>query len=480
MPQLRIKSGVDAGQVFEINSDSAKLGRDPTCQIQLNDVGISREHAEIYRVGEMYFIRDLGSRNGIMVNEMNIEDELLRDGDILRIASFVLVFEGTASAAEGHGDHFYNGENDASETIVMSSRDVVLDQSGNNSIHKATQKMTGLMREVDKGSLLMEKTLDLITEFVDVQEIFIFLLEPGHRLAQKAYRSLDRQGKGKASRSIVLRAIKEKQPIVTANAKDDFRFKGESSILLKNVTSVLCCPLMAIGQDMGVIYLNNGPMHKAFNKDSAEIVFSIGTQLAMALKALELRFRESNTSSRSVRLVAEAVERFMPTLKGRGARVAETTQTLGKLVGLKKHQLANLHVASYLHHLGYMESAKATAFDLEAIQNDTTYPEHTVKMLKEHNCYTESIAIIENHRFRLDGKGSPQKIHVPSWTVESQLLSLAVMIDNRLNLPMTFGAEPEAVGHLADRIIQEGTHHITRPIVKFFEKAWKKGLILNS
>jgi len=479
MPQLRIKSGKDAGQVHEINNDSAKLGRDPSCQIQLNDSGISREHAEIYRVGEMYFIRDLGSRNGIMVNEMNIEDELLRDGDTLRIASYVLVFEGTASAAEGHDDHFYNGDHDPAETMVMSAKDFAPNKSESIEIHKANQKMAALMRETEKGSVLLEKTLDLIQEFIDVEEVFIFLLEPGHRLAQKAYRSTDKQSKGKASRSIVLRAIKEKQPIVTANAKDDFRFKSESSILLKNVTSVLCCPLIAIGQEMGVVYLNNGPLHKSFNKDSAEIVLSIATQLAMALKAMELRFRESNISIHSVNLVAESVERFMPTLKGRASRVAETTQILGKLLGLKKHQLTNLHAASCLHHLGYMESAKTKEFDLDAIRGDQSYPKHTAKILNDHHCYSESVSIIEQHRYRLDGKGTPKKLHVPSWTVESQLLSLAVEIENRLNLPLTFGAEPEPVGKVAKYIIAEGTNLVTRPVVKVFEKAWKKGLIMQ-
>lgn len=477
MPQLRIKSGKDAGQIFEINHDSAKIGRDPSCQIQLNDSGISREHAEIYRVGEMFFIRDLGSRNGIMVNEMNIEDELLRDGDTLRVASYVLIFEGTASAAEGHGDHFYSGDHDPAETIVMSAKDFSSPKAENNEIHKANQQMATLMRETEKGSVLMEKTLDLIQEFIDTEEIFIFLLEPGHRLAQKAYRSTDKQSKGKASRSIVLRAIKEKQPIVTANAKDDFRFKSKSSILLKNVTSVLCCPLIAIGQEMGVIYLNNGPTHKSFNKDSAEIVLSIATQLAMALKAMELRYRENNISSHSVSLIAETVERFMPTLKGRASRVAATTQTMGKLLGLKRHQLANLHAASCLHHLGYMESKE---FDYDAIISDKDYPKHTVKMLSEHHCYSECLQIIEQHKYRLDGKGVPEKLHVPSWSVEAQLLGLAVEIDNRLNLPLTFGGEPEAVGKLAKSIIADGTTLVTRPIIKVFEKAWKKGLVLNN
>ena len=107
-----------------------------------------------------------------------------------------------------------------------------------------------------------------------------------------------------------------------------------------------------------MIYLNNGPSHKSFNKDSAEIVLSIGTQLAMGLKAMELRFREHNISTNSVNLVAETVERFMPTLKGRAERVTTSLKHPRQTFGLKRHQLSNLHAASCLHHLGYMETAK--------------------------------------------------------------------------------------------------------------------------
>ena len=69
---------------------------------------------------------------------------------------------------------------------------------------------------------------------------------------------------------------------------------------------------------------------------------------------------------------------------------------------------------------------------------------------------------------------NPIKCTFPSWTVEAQLLGLAVEIENRLNLPLSFGGESEAVGNLAKSIIADGTQIVTRPIIKVFEKAWKK------
>ncbi|MDP7133389.1 MAG: FHA domain-containing protein, partial [Planctomycetota bacterium] len=69
------------------------LGRDPECGIQLFDNAASRNHAEVFRIGEMCFVRDLGSRNATFVNEEKIEEELLRVGDKIRIGSTVIVFE---------------------------------------------------------------------------------------------------------------------------------------------------------------------------------------------------------------------------------------------------------------------------------------------------------------------------------------------------------------------------------------------------
>ena len=93
MPTIRIKTGANAGQVFEVGEAPLIVGRDDRAEIQVLDQGISRRHAEVFRMGEMYFIRDLDSRNGTFVNEERVKEELLRDGDEVRIGSTILVFD---------------------------------------------------------------------------------------------------------------------------------------------------------------------------------------------------------------------------------------------------------------------------------------------------------------------------------------------------------------------------------------------------
>jgi putative ABC transport system ATP-binding protein len=68
------------------------IGRASECDIQLLDNGISRKHAKISRVGGLFFLEDLDSRNGIFVNREKIQRQQLHDGDKIVIHTFSLEF----------------------------------------------------------------------------------------------------------------------------------------------------------------------------------------------------------------------------------------------------------------------------------------------------------------------------------------------------------------------------------------------------
>src|SRR5437764_781989 len=109
MPQMRVKTGPQKGKVIPVSGTQAILiGREPSCQLQIVDRGVSREHAQIFRVGEMVFIRDLGSRNGSFVNEEKVQEELLREGDTVRVGNTQLVFESRRAAQEQGRDLQYD------------------------------------------------------------------------------------------------------------------------------------------------------------------------------------------------------------------------------------------------------------------------------------------------------------------------------------------------------------------------------------
>lgn len=85
MPTLEILSGEHAGKRFTF-TESAKVGKDDTCQIKLTDPGVSRFHAELVKSGGAVQIKDLGSSNGTYVNFKKRgkgEEATLADNDIV-------------------------------------------------------------------------------------------------------------------------------------------------------------------------------------------------------------------------------------------------------------------------------------------------------------------------------------------------------------------------------------------------------------
>jgi pSer/pThr/pTyr-binding forkhead associated (FHA) protein len=103
MPYLRVKTGPSKGKVFEIASEIITIGRDESQTIQVFDQGVSRKHAEIFRIGKMLFVRDLESTNGTFVNNEKISEEPLKSGDEVLIGTTVLSVE-EGNTADGSAD----------------------------------------------------------------------------------------------------------------------------------------------------------------------------------------------------------------------------------------------------------------------------------------------------------------------------------------------------------------------------------------
>jgi two-component system, cell cycle response regulator len=87
-PYLIQISGRETGQMYNLAGRNVKLGRDPTCQIVIDDPHISRVHAEILsKNGNTMVIRDAGSTNGIFVNGKRVTEQQLNDGDKILIGT---------------------------------------------------------------------------------------------------------------------------------------------------------------------------------------------------------------------------------------------------------------------------------------------------------------------------------------------------------------------------------------------------------
>jgi hypothetical protein len=92
-PALVVRSGGGrAGESFLLRRERTRIGRSPECEVFLDDVTVSRNHAVVVRVGGAFSVDDQGSLNGTFVNRHRIDNSQLENGDELQIGKYRLTF----------------------------------------------------------------------------------------------------------------------------------------------------------------------------------------------------------------------------------------------------------------------------------------------------------------------------------------------------------------------------------------------------
>ncbi|MBL8928981.1 MAG: FHA domain-containing protein [Kineosporiaceae bacterium] len=89
---LVVQRGPNTGARFLLDAERTTAGRRPESDIFLDDVTVSRKHAEFVRRGNQFVVRDVGSLNGTYVQRDRIDEVVLRPGDEVQIGKYRLVF----------------------------------------------------------------------------------------------------------------------------------------------------------------------------------------------------------------------------------------------------------------------------------------------------------------------------------------------------------------------------------------------------
>lgn len=101
---LVVKRGPNAGTRYDLVGDVVTAGRHPDSDIFLDDVSVSRRHAEFRRSATGYDVVDVGSLNGTYVNRESVDSSPLVSGDEVQIGKFRLVYlAGPLSRSAGEG-----------------------------------------------------------------------------------------------------------------------------------------------------------------------------------------------------------------------------------------------------------------------------------------------------------------------------------------------------------------------------------------
>ena len=314
MALLQVSRGPDPGRQYPLENDRTVVGRHPDCGVVLDVAAVSRQHAQVIHDGRRFFVEDLGSRNGTLVNEQQIHGrQLLNENDRINICDVELVFfvhppsSMLAGPLPGGLDGGLDGsrplllDDDAleSKSLIMSTLDVAATEGGACLAVRPEVKLAAVLeiaRNLSRTLLLDEvlpKLLDsLFKIFGQADRGFIVLRATADGpLVPKAvkYRRPSDTEEVRISRTIIQQAMNSKEAILSADAATDERFDMAQSVADLRIRSLMCAPLTdSEGRALGVIQVDTLDRRQRFNSDDLEVLASVAAQAAVAIDNAQL------------------------------------------------------------------------------------------------------------------------------------------------------------------------------------------------
>ena len=293
-PRVSGISGPFQGTTYSLASGELSIGRDPSNHLWISDPALSRQHCLLTRKGDRFFIRDLGSRNGTIVNGMTVDELQLQHGDQISIGTSVLKF-----LLAGGEENLKRSRVEFVETMAFENLPVIV-QAAEASLLQADKSPETARLARDLTALLnLAKHIGGIRDLESLQWQllgFIFDVVPAERGAILLFEHPDEfssviawdRVRGpdcsvQVSRTIVQRVARERTGLVTNDIFSDEGLRQIRTLTELQIRSVLCVPLLAGDEVLGTIYLDSQHRSDQFDEGRLQVMTAIAGIAALAL-----------------------------------------------------------------------------------------------------------------------------------------------------------------------------------------------------
>jgi GAF domain-containing protein len=465
MPFLLIKGGPEKGRLYEVGSAPVTLGRDKNQTIQILDQGVSRGHAEIFKLGELYIIRDIQSTNGTFVNHERIEEEVLKDGDEILIGNTLIRFEETRSsetvetAAASESDDI-EAMSITSVELSVEPQPATLRARESEAVRTIDSRTLQLTYEV--GRLLTQEgdveanvthSLEVLMKGIEASQGYLLAVDLAqNRITSRCRVSRDSDsGSSKLSRAIVKHVVKTRRPTLCADATVDERFTYSESIVFRKIRSVIGVPLFAASEISGVLYFHKaeGP---AFTVEDLELVSQVGLQISLAIETASFERRLKKGLDDAVRALVQAMEVFDAKGQGHARRVADYGQAIAMQMGLSRDEIYKIRLSGLLHDVGKLscqnfEESGMIRTGTKAQGSDERHVFAGEKIVLSIEGGRDLLPGVKYHHERADGSGFPYKVKNAETPSMARIIIVANEFENRLHAQ---GVDPKQKSAMKD------------------------------
>lgn len=298
MAKIQVLEGPMKGVQFEIDKEVIFVGRAPENDVQIRDNAASRKHLKIFSVESCYFIEDLKTRNGTMINGEPLDagfSQLITENDLIQLGSSVIRLEGIGAnkppiTVENIEPHPPEKANEPRSSIAY---------SGEERRSRAFQEMNfiydllQLMGEASNTDQLLEKvTESLFESYPRIDKVSAFLFDDGkNRMEEIVSRSKQDSDKRKTSYTrAILDQVVQDGKIVTVFLKADAARDGFTNVQdTVALMAVICLPLMSGEKVRGAIYIEGFRESNPVRKEDFLLLKTIKRLLELTLEIDDLK-----------------------------------------------------------------------------------------------------------------------------------------------------------------------------------------------
>src|SRR5580658_449946 len=334
MKELQILTPDGQNRFIPLNADRISLGRSSAAELSFpDDGGLSRQHLAIERDGGGWALRDLGSKNGTMLNGAKVTERMpLKPGDRITAGHLILIYDGSSSQSSQPVvvfDHREEATEDTSVSTVTTKLDGVIKPDGGVGEAQllAASHISALIRAGNElaGNRplpeLFRFILDLAIQAVQADRGVLMTAEGDDLLVQA------NQGEGfRISTAVRDRVLNSGLSVLVRDTSIDDAFRERRSIVERNIRTLMAVPLQTREKIIGIIYVDSPSLTREFTKDDLNLLTVMANVAAIRIE--QTRFAEMEQArqlmERDLEQAAEIQQGFLPAVAPpvRGLEVA--------------------------------------------------------------------------------------------------------------------------------------------------------------
>ncbi len=329
MPTVRWFPRQGPPRAFAIYKPVTTVGRALGNDVAIEGAGVAEHHAQIYWDNRDFNLEEIDKSADITIGTPPKKKRRARlvHGDRFTLGEAELSFSIFSDAPQAASFH----DEERSDTD-STARDLGGGELGGvRRLHEFSEKlMSHAKGEIDA---LLHNMLDAVVDVTGAERGILLLVEDGKaviRAARDMKKETIADASGDISDSIVRRVLETRRPIIVSDALTDTSFGKSESVVAMSLSSVMCVPLLAQGELLGVLYVGSQRVKGLFEKGSLDLLTIFAGQASLILENAMLL---NSLRADKEMLVKELVDKKFGDIIGASPFMVEVFKKLQKVAG---------------------------------------------------------------------------------------------------------------------------------------------------